>query len=96
MALVCNKSGRKVVVCTRTLILLSLHLIIRGTGKNSNMRGHANFLGGFEKIEGEGFQGACYRGVYLLLFSFGEFDVSSFHAKLTVWRSLSYVLYFSD
>ena len=52
------------------------------------------FLGGL-KNRGEGFQGACYRGVFLL-FSVGEFDVSSFRAKLTVWRSLSYVLYFSD
>ena len=39
------------------------HLKIRGTGKNSNMRGHTKFLGGFEKIEGGGFQGSCYRGV---------------------------------
>ena len=28
------------------------HLKIRGTGKNSNMRGHTKFRGGFEKIEG--------------------------------------------
>ena len=27
------------------------HLKIRGTGKNSNMRGHTKFLGGNEKIE---------------------------------------------
>ena len=27
------------------------HLKIRGTGKNSNMRGHTKFLGGFDKIE---------------------------------------------
>ena len=31
--------------------------------ESSNMRGHTKFLGGFEKIEGQGFQGACYRGV---------------------------------
>ena len=39
------------------------HLKIRGTWKNSNMRGHTKFLGGFEKQRGRGFQGACYRGV---------------------------------
>ena len=44
------------------------HLKIRGTGKNSNMRGHTKFLGRFEKVEGgKAFRGACYRGVFLVM-----------------------------
>ena len=44
------------------------HLKIRGTGKNSNMRGIQNFLGVSKNRGGQGFQGACYRGVFLSTF----------------------------
>ena len=40
------------------------HLKIWGSGKNSNMRGHTKFLGGFEKIEGARLSGGLLqRGV---------------------------------
>ena len=44
------------------------HLKIRGTGKNSNMRGHTKFLGGLEKIEGARLSGGLLqRGVFSIL-----------------------------
>ena len=39
------------------------HFKIRGTGKNSNMRGHTKFLGGFEKEEARFSGGLLQRGV---------------------------------
>ena len=44
-------------------IIQGEHLKIKGDWENSNMREHKKFLGGFEKIDGQGFQGACYREV---------------------------------
>ena len=38
------------------------HLKIRVDWENSNMRGHAKFLGGFEKIEGKAFRGPVKEG----------------------------------
>ena len=40
------------------------YLKIRGSGENSDMRGHTKFLGGLKNQRGEGFQGVCYRGVF--------------------------------
>ena len=39
-------------------------LKIRGDWEKFKYEGHTKFLGGVEKIEGQGFRGACYRGVY--------------------------------
>ena len=42
-------------------------LKIRGTGKNSNMRGHAKFLGGFENNRrGKVFRGPVTEGCHIL------------------------------
>ena len=38
------------------------HLKIRGTGKNSNMRGHTKFLGDFKKRGGKAFRGPVTEG----------------------------------
>ena len=45
-------------------IIQGRHLKIGGAGNNSNMRGHTEFLGGFEKIEGARLSGGLLqRGV---------------------------------
>ena len=38
------------------------HLKIRGTGKNSNMRGHTKFLGGLKNRGGKAFRGPVTEG----------------------------------
>ena len=38
------------------------HLKIRGTGKNSNMRGHTKFLGGLRIEGGKAFRGPVTEG----------------------------------
>ena len=38
------------------------HLKIKGTGKNSNMRGHTKFLGGLKNRGGKAFRGPVTEG----------------------------------
>ena len=40
------------------------YLKIRGTGKNSNMRGHTKFLGGLKNRGGKAFRGAVTEGCF--------------------------------
>ena len=37
---------------------------IRGTGKNSNVRGHTKFLGGLKKWRGKAFRGPVTEGCF--------------------------------
>ena len=43
-------------------IIQGEHSKIRGTGKNSNMRGHTKFLGGLKNRGGKAFRGAVTEG----------------------------------